>query len=99
MQSALSMLRRFPPPFAGSDILAWLDGSCTRLATDARISLVLQFVIRHIVLLYIIQHILFDTVAERVHLNQVMNVVLVHHIFLLARITRIFLFISNIEIR
>ena len=99
MQSALSMFRRIPPPSAGSDILAWLDGSCTRLATDARISLVLQFVIRHMVLLYILLHILFAPVAERVHLNQVMNVVLVHHIFLLARITRIFLFISNTEIR
>lgn len=99
MQSALSMLRRFPPPSAGSDILAWLDGSCTRLATDARISLVLQLVIRHMVLLYILLHILFAPVDERVHLNQVMNVVLVHNIFLLARITRIFLFISNTEIR
>ena len=50
------------------------------------------------VLLYILLHILFAPVAERVHLNQVMNVVLAHHIFLLARITRIFLFISNTEI-
>ena len=41
VQSALPVFRRFPPPSSGSDILAWLDGSCTRLATDAWISLVL----------------------------------------------------------
>lgn len=84
MQSALSMFRRIPPPSAGSDILAWLDGSCTRLATDARISLVLQLVIRHMVLLYILLHILFAPVDERVHLNQVMNVVPFHYLHILA---------------
>ena len=78
------MLRRFPPPSSGSDILAWLDGPCTRLATDARISLVLQLVIRNMVLLYILLHILFAPVDERVHLNQVMNVVPFHYLHILA---------------
>lgn len=87
MQSTFAMLRRFPPPSSGSDILAWLDGPCTRLATDARISLVLQLVIRYMVLLYILLHILFAPVDERVHLNQVMDVVPFHHLHILAGYT------------
>ena len=84
MQSAFAMFRRFPLPSSSSDILAWLDGSCTRLATDAWITLVLQLVIRHMVLLYILLHILFAPVDERVHLNQVMNVVPFHYLHILA---------------
>ena len=87
MQSALSMLRRFPPPSSGSNILAWLDGPCTRLATDARIALILQFVIRHMVLFYIKLHVLFAPVDERVYLNQVVDVVPFHHLHILAGYT------------
>ena len=84
MQSALSVLRRFPPPSSGTDILAWLDGSCTRLATDAWITLVLQLVIRHMVFLYILLHILFAPVDEWVHLNQVVDVIPFHHLHILS---------------
>lgn len=69
---------------SGSDILAWLDGPCTRLAIDAWITLVLQLVIRNMMLLYILLHILFAPVDERVHLNQVMNVVSFHYLHILA---------------
>ena len=84
MQSALSMVRRFPPPSASSDVFAWLDGTGARLATDTGVALVLEFVVRHVVLLHVLLHVFLAPVDERIHLDEVVDVVPFHHLHILA---------------
>ena len=84
MKSTLPVLWRFPPPSACTDILARLNSPCTRLATDARKTFVLQLVIRHMVLLYILFNVIFRPVDEWVYFDEVVNVIPFYYLHVLS---------------
>ena len=84
MKSTLPVLWRFPPPSACTDILARLNSPCTRLATDARKTFVLQFVIRHMVLLYILFNVFLRPVDEWVYFDEVVNVIPFYYLHVLS---------------
>ena len=47
MESAFAVEGVFPPPPSGTDIFSRLDSPCARLASYARKSLVVKFVVRY----------------------------------------------------
>jgi hypothetical protein len=69
MESALFVLRRFPPPAASSDILAWLDRTGARFAADAGKALVVKLVIRETALFNVLPHLIYGPTGERVQLE------------------------------
>ena len=75
MQSAFLLFRRFPPPATGADILAGLHGARARRAADARVVLVVQLVVGHLVGAQIDPHLALAPVGQRAELDEVVGLV------------------------
>src|SRR6185437_8789372 len=69
MQAALARVGLFPPPAAGTVILAGLDGARARGAADARIASVVQHVVGQLLREDIGPDVGFGPVEQRTHLG------------------------------
>ena len=76
VQSALALVRGFPPPTARAGVVTGLHGTCAGLAADAGETLVEEFVVGHVVLMDVVADLLLAPVDERVHLDESVDVVL-----------------------
>lgn len=75
VQAALAMVGRLPPPAAGAHVLAGLDGTGAWFAADARVALVVELVVGHVVLLDVVPHLLLGPRDERVDLDELVHLV------------------------
>lgn len=85
MQSALALVRGFPPPTARPWVITRFHGPRARLTTDAGIALVEEFVVRHVVLMDIIAHLLLRPVDQRIDLHHAVLVVPLDELHVLSR--------------
>jgi hypothetical protein len=69
------MIRVFPPPASGADILSGFDSPGTRLTADAGIVPVMEFVIGYMMLPDVSPYFLFTPVDQWIYLNEVMDVI------------------------
>src|SRR6186997_2034955 len=69
MQATFFFVGIFPPPSAGPEIVARLNGPCTGRATDTYKSPVVQRIIGHTIFLYIFLYIFSSPVKERMIFN------------------------------
>src|ERR1044071_5073997 len=70
LQTALARIRVFPPPAAGARIRAGLDRSRTRCATDARVTAIVQGVVRQVARLDVGPHVLLGPIEQRADFPQ-----------------------------
>src|SRR5260370_20094299 len=69
MQSALLVVRAFPPPAPGAYVLTRQDRARARCATDAGITAIVQWVVGNAVIANIGPHLAFAPISQRIELG------------------------------
>ena len=80
MQSAFLMFGVFPPPPTGPGILSGLDGPCTWLAANARVSFVMQDIIGNIPFVDVVPYLFFSPVDQGVQFDQAVLLITFYHL-------------------
>ena len=73
MQAALFGIGIFPPPAAGADIFAGLNGAGAGLAADGRKALVMKRIIGHLMAVNVIPYGFFGPVCQRIEFGHTMR--------------------------
>src|SRR5258706_15483999 len=76
VDAAFFLLVLLPPPAARASGFARLDRAGARCAADARVALVVQLAVGHVVRAYVVPDFLLGPLDERVELDQVVGLVL-----------------------
>lgn len=83
MQSAFTMIWRFPPPSPSAYIFAELNGACTGFAAYTGIASIMKFVIRNMMLLDVVPHLLFRPRNKWIDLDELVHLVPLYHLHVL----------------
>ena len=83
MQSAFTMIWRFPPPSPSAYIFAGLNGACTGFAAYTGIASIMKFVIRNMMLLDVVPHLLFRPRNKWIDLDELVHLVPLYHLHVL----------------
>src|SRR4051812_42173294 len=85
MQAALFFTLIFPPPPAGTKILAGFDGACARRTADAYKAFIVQAVVGHIMFADVFQNFFKTPMQQRVVFNDLVGLIPLNYIQRLAR--------------